>query len=143
MEKNWSLSLPPKIKIFVWKMAHDIIATEANLVRHHVLGDPRCVLCGYYWANTTHSPFFYQASKKGWKDLERWPFLKKFKEFDSINILHAMENHLNREDFEKFCSRGWGIWKDRCALFHNHKRTVGNTHEDSFGKWMDNYLFKF
>lgn len=48
LNKIWSLTIPPKIKIFIWKVAHKILGTEANLVRHHVPGDSRCILCGYY-----------------------------------------------------------------------------------------------
>lgn len=51
--KFWSLQIPFKIRIFIQKMVHDIIATEANLIHHHVPGNPRCALCGFYCANTT------------------------------------------------------------------------------------------
>lgn len=64
----WNLQIPPKFKIFIWKMALDIITSEANLVRQHVPGDPRCLLCGYYCANTTHVVFFCQVSRQGWKN---------------------------------------------------------------------------
>lgn len=30
------MNIPAKAKIFMWKAAHDIIATEANLAAHHV-----------------------------------------------------------------------------------------------------------
>lgn len=46
--KIWSLSIPSKIKIFIWKVAWDIIATEANLITHHVPGSSRCALYGHF-----------------------------------------------------------------------------------------------
>lgn len=62
--KLWSLNIPPKVKVFTWKGAHEIIVAEANLMMHHVPVNPRCVLCGYYWANSSHVLFFCQAIKK-------------------------------------------------------------------------------
>lgn len=44
-DKIWNLHVPPNIKIFTWKAAHDIIGAEANLHSHHVPINPRCVLC--------------------------------------------------------------------------------------------------
>lgn len=62
--KIWNLGIFPKTKIFIWKVSHDNIVSEANLVTHHISGDPRCVLCGFYWANTSHSLLFCQIIKK-------------------------------------------------------------------------------
>lgn len=55
--KIWRLNLPPKVRIFLWKAAHDAIASEANLNIHHVPCPPRCVLCGFHWADTNHAIF--------------------------------------------------------------------------------------
>lgn len=66
----WNLELPPKVKIFMWKIGQNIIATEANIVMHHVLGNPRCVICGFFWADTTHSLFFCQGTTPTWKTTE-------------------------------------------------------------------------
>lgn len=61
-EKIWriirNLQVPPKVKIFLWIMTNDSIACEANLKSHHVPVDPRCVICDFNWANTTHSVSF-------------------------------------------------------------------------------------
>lgn len=44
----WNLDIPPKERIFTWKVAHDIVATEANLTLHRVPTNPRCTLCGFH-----------------------------------------------------------------------------------------------
>lgn len=43
----WDMHIPPKIKIFIWKATHGAIATEANLHKHHIPINFRCVLCGF------------------------------------------------------------------------------------------------
>lgn len=62
----WGLNIPKKVKIFIWKAAHDIIASEVNLVQHHVPGNRKCVLCGFFWYDTAHTLFFCQVSKAAW-----------------------------------------------------------------------------
>lgn len=60
----WNLKLPPKVKIFLWKTAQNAIAAEANLKAHHVSCQSRCVLCGYFNADTNHALFFCQEVKE-------------------------------------------------------------------------------
>lgn len=116
--KIWNLEIPPKTKIFIWKAAHDIIASETNLVNHHVPGNPRCNLCGYHWANTSHTLLFCQETKTTWKTTEWWLTIKKLKGLNTIDILHTMDSILSRNEFEHFCVKLWCIWKDRCNWVH-------------------------
>lgn len=46
-KKIWKLNIPHKVKIFVWKVSHDIIAIKSNLHVHHVPCESRCALCGF------------------------------------------------------------------------------------------------
>lgn len=62
--KIWALNIPPRVKVFVWKFAHDIVAAEANLIKHHVPGSSMCVLCSFHWSNSTHSIFFLPGSER-------------------------------------------------------------------------------
>lgn len=61
--KIWSSNIPPKVKIFIWKATQDIIAMEYNLANHQVPCEPRCILCGYFKADSTHALFFCHAIK--------------------------------------------------------------------------------
>lgn len=54
-----------------------------------------------------------------------------------------MEAHLNRLDFESFCTRSWGIWKDRSKFTHNHKEEIRLVNFTKFGLWTDNNLHEF
>lgn len=81
-------------------MAHEIIATEANLVRQHVPGKPRCLLCGFHYANTTHAIFYCQVSRQCWKKTAWWELLKKLKEHNTLDNLYALHSALTPSDFE-------------------------------------------
>lgn len=63
----WNLKISPKVKIFTWKLAHDVIATEENLHYHHMPTSPRCVLCGFSSANTAHTIIYYLGVREIWK----------------------------------------------------------------------------
>lgn len=120
----WDLKVPPKVKTFIWKANHEIIPAEANLYKHHIPGNPFCTLCGFNWANTSHVLFFCQETKKIWKHTNWWNQLKKLKNAPIQYIFELIREKSNNEEWEMFCMRTWGSWKDRCAMIHNKNKTV-------------------
>lgn len=119
----WNLKIPPKVKMFLWRVLHDIIPTEVNLYRHHVPNNPRCALCGYYWSNTSHALFFCQEIKKLWNYSKWWIPLKRTKDLPTQLIMQYIKDSFIKDDWEIFCMRMWGVWKDRCNIIH-HKSMI-------------------
>lgn len=70
MVKLWSLHIPPKLKIFGWQIAWDILPIEGNLVLHHVPMSPSCRLCGFFKASTIHVIFLCTMIRKIWKEAD-------------------------------------------------------------------------
>ncbi|EEF49216.1 conserved hypothetical protein [Ricinus communis] len=62
----WSLNLPPKIRIFLWRLYNHILPVFASLIRHHVPVVPHCRWCG--WEDECHALFNCYASMKIWKN---------------------------------------------------------------------------
>lgn len=62
----WSLSLPPKVRLFWWSVSQDTIPSNLNLVRHHVPVMVSCSLCGYASDSTCHALFFCTSIKHLW-----------------------------------------------------------------------------
>lgn len=141
--KILALNIPPRVKIFVWKFAHDIIASEANLVCHHVPGSPRCVLCGFYWSNANHSILFYQEVKEAWRGSSWWHIFKNLKGSSPAEVLDSLCKELNKDDFECLCTKMWGVWKDRCTHAHKHKAHAKLKEPQRMGQWTDTYLYDF
>lgn len=54
-----------------------------------------------------------------------------------------MGEKLTRQDFEKFCTKLWGVWKDRCTLAHKHQKSKICADTEPLGQWTDNYLHEF
>ena len=42
----WKLSIPPKVRNFLWRASSDILPTRANLARWRVPINPKCAVCG-------------------------------------------------------------------------------------------------
>jgi hypothetical protein len=45
-KKLWSLPIPPKVKVFAWKLAHNGLATQANKTARKMERKSTCQLCG-------------------------------------------------------------------------------------------------
>ncbi|KAF4380209.1 hypothetical protein G4B88_001360 [Cannabis sativa] len=43
--KFWKLKLPSKLRIFVWKVYHNVLPVAAELNRKHIAESPYCTLC--------------------------------------------------------------------------------------------------
>lgn len=50
----WNAKVPPKVKIYVWRLANELVPTWANLVVRHITTDLECVLCGAYGESTIY-----------------------------------------------------------------------------------------
>lgn len=46
IRKLWSLNIPPKLKIFWWKVLHNGLQVATNLVRSRCRINMDCQLCG-------------------------------------------------------------------------------------------------
>jgi len=52
--KIWKLSIPPKMRIFIWSACHNAIPTRENLYKQKVLPHPICTLCNNQVKTTEH-----------------------------------------------------------------------------------------
>jgi hypothetical protein len=52
--KIWSVQVPPKVHIFVWKLPQDGLATQCNKKQHTLTEDATCHICGREEENGHH-----------------------------------------------------------------------------------------
>lgn len=50
----WSLNIPPKIRMFIWRACSNILSHSAELFQPHVIPSPFCVHCGVEIEIITH-----------------------------------------------------------------------------------------
>ncbi|XP_073153947.1 uncharacterized protein [Henckelia pumila] len=102
----WSLSLPPKVRLFWWSATHDCIPTNLNLGRHHVPVGSSCSLCSFPYDSTCHSLFHCAAIKHLWKNTPFANLLKVAKEENVIDLCLRLQDQLNKLVFENFVMHG-------------------------------------
>ena len=56
-KKLWALQLPPKVKVFVWKLAHNGLATQSNKVARRMTEQSTCLIYGGGRGWTSCSPY--------------------------------------------------------------------------------------
>lgn len=122
--KVWSLGVPPKIKIFVWKLALEILPIEANLCKHHVPRHPDCFVCGVTLADSAHVLFFCPSIRYIWKRYLCWWQLKDLLGVGMRDILQFCSSSLNIP-FYCLVIILWGIWRERCRVQHDSRLSWG------------------
>ncbi|KAH9696776.1 putative reverse transcriptase/RNA-dependent DNA polymerase [Citrus sinensis] len=109
----WKLSLPEKIKIFVWKATKNLLPTAENLCKRGIVQEAHCKRCGNKVENILHVLVTCKAAKKVW---QRSPVADAVHKIDSSNLfgeLTKLQRSLSNDDFELLLVLLWIIWYAR------------------------------
>lgn len=115
--KFWNLKIPPKVKIFIWKVIQNYIPTELNLAKHHIPTQGMCFLCKFHLDSTCHSFFFCDVPI--WKTSSFWPFINPFRDSAFLDIFYNMSQSISKEDLCLFCVLAWAVWGEICKRKHD------------------------
>ncbi|KAL5555881.1 hypothetical protein UlMin_038117 [Ulmus minor] len=64
----WNLKVPPKIKIFLWRLFQNAIPTRANLARRGIKLHKSCPRCGEVKETSLHTFFDCPFAQSLWDD---------------------------------------------------------------------------
>ncbi|XP_073120906.1 uncharacterized protein [Henckelia pumila] len=115
---SWALKLPPKIRVFWWRVFHNIIPTQLNLLKHHVPVRGWCPLCHNPEDSTAHSLLYCPAVRQWWGHNEVFEKIKKFRSHDMPGICFWLMHYMERSAVEEFVCQAWMIWGARCKEVH-------------------------
>ncbi|KAL5798630.1 hypothetical protein ACOSQ2_003450 [Xanthoceras sorbifolium] len=59
----WNLNIPPKIKIFIWRVCHNAIPSLCNLCSRKIVVDPCCSRCGNAPESSAHALFWAKIAE--------------------------------------------------------------------------------
>lgn len=135
----WKLSLPPKLRIFIWRASKDLIPTDANLLSRYVPTTGLCPLCKSGIASTSHCLIFCPLVKNLWKNTVFWNHLKRMHYAKFLDCLLLLVKVLKVVELEKFVFMVWAIWKEFCILSHKTNMPLRSIDID----WVFSYIDAF
>uniref|UniRef100_A0A803PUH4 Reverse transcriptase n=1 Tax=Cannabis sativa TaxID=3483 RepID=A0A803PUH4_CANSA len=119
----WHLQLPPRIKLFGWKLCHNWLPAKSNLIHRGMQIDPVCHLCGTYVESLPHAIWSCAKAKEVWKLLPYYSRICKYKGGSMFDFLVEIKHHLSIDEFEEVIKISWAIWENRNRLW-NHLPTM-------------------
>ncbi|KAL6204632.1 hypothetical protein ACLB2K_021899 [Fragaria x ananassa] len=115
----WGLSVPNKVKLFLWRAYHAFLPCVERLFKRKVCSSDICSRCGGASESVLHSLWACRIAQKVWKCswLAGVVKLWKFQSFSVLLHRVAMEGTNKELDlFGLVCS--WWIWKCRNDTIH-------------------------
>ncbi|CAN1148289.1 Putative ribonuclease H protein At1g65750 [Linum perenne] len=115
MYSLWSLSVPPRIKNFIWRLAREVIPTRAALRRRHIAVPAGCGVCGSNSEDYNHLFFDCPFAIDCWdqEELLTWIGTVKSGAPQSNARLQRLLLDAQTDSRDKACVVIWGIWNER------------------------------
>ncbi|GMN62822.1 hypothetical protein TIFTF001_031900 [Ficus carica] len=101
----WNLSIPPKVKLFVWRAFHEILPTMVSLISGGIECDDVCPRCKDEMESTSHAIFDCPTSQAVWRMSRFWKVIKNRRVFPFADFLRSVKSEIPMEDsYGGFCS---------------------------------------
>ncbi|KAF8408042.1 hypothetical protein HHK36_007182 [Tetracentron sinense] len=123
----WQLAIPPKVKIFIWKVALNILPVRANLCKRKIPVENVCGVCGEEGETILHVLKNCHYARQVWL-LSQLGLRSDATSADSLSswVEEIMKSH-GEEGLSAFFMIAWSIWKHRNEyIFSGVKMTPFN-----------------
>lgn len=68
----WKLKVVPRVKVFIWKLAHGKLPTRSYLYNLNLGPDSLCSFCGIHSDNAEHLIWNFRNSVSCWNNVLNW-----------------------------------------------------------------------
>lgn len=120
--KIWRAHVPQKIKIFLWKMCHNILLVKYNLKYRRIATTDTCPICQQEPETIEHALLLCSWTRPVWfglqlgftlhashiTSLKQW-FEERIEDIEKLPDVREIA-------FMSMCCVVWGIWKTRNAF---------------------------
>lgn len=65
-DKVWKLDVPPKVRIFLWRVLREVLPCKSSLLRRHVELDPTCPVCATAEESAFHVLYSCSFARSCW-----------------------------------------------------------------------------
>ncbi|KAL0433610.1 UNVERIFIED_CONTAM: hypothetical protein Slati_2695300 [Sesamum latifolium] len=108
----WKANVPPKVRLFAWKLANKALPSGTALENRMKIPQPPCYFCG---ASENFAHVFVQChiARQAWalSNLP-WDIISRWKD-DPLHWFRGVGNHLQPMDFDLFLVMCWFLWWSR------------------------------
>ena len=120
-EKLWKVNVPPKAKIFLWRMAQQSIPTADLLHHRNMSTSTRCGLCGAK-DSWHHSLLHCTVARCVWvlQDSKLVEALNNTTEADARRWLFVLLDMLSLTEFTQVAVTMWALWHSRRQALHEN-----------------------
>ncbi|CAN1157596.1 Putative ribonuclease H protein At1g65750 [Linum perenne] len=108
----WSLSLPPKIKFFIWRVSKDVLATNDNLFKRKCAPNNFCPLCPNVIESSWHCLIMCPHAREVWSSFFPSIPIPTY-EMDFTNWFFQIFNGAGETSIRTMAAVTWNIWKSR------------------------------
>jgi hypothetical protein len=134
----WSSKMPPKVKIFTWKLATNSLAVQVNRSRRLPNVLPTCTICGMEAETSYHATMSCtraKALREGMNQVWNLPHEKELVYTGNEWVL-VLLNNINQEMRDKLMFIWWRAWHHRNnVIFGDGKASIQNSIS-----YLQNYL---
>ncbi|CAH9142199.1 unnamed protein product [Cuscuta epithymum] len=116
----WDLSIPPKLKHFLWRLVSGCLATKEHLWRRKATDDPTCPVCAGMTEDISHMLFFCKFSSQLWKN-EIWGNLVMVAPTMSAKELLGWAMKNLSQGIYSFIINCWAAWRCRNKVVFEQK----------------------
>ncbi|KAH9735375.1 reverse transcriptase domain-containing protein [Citrus sinensis] len=109
----WSMEIPEKIKIFMWRAAQNMLPTAYNLWKRKAIKEPMCGRCSKEKEDGFHALIGCKYANKVWKLTDFHQNMKMLAQQDLLSTLQEMGKIASRKDMELIIATCWSIWSSR------------------------------
>lgn len=116
--KIWKLEVPPKVKVFWWRVMHGFLLARLVLHRRHVEPIPHCEVCGAEEESTRHVLIDCTIAKDFWEHAKELIGIK-------LPLLHPqtwasdlLSDICSRREGAIIICRMWSLWTMRNKRRH-------------------------
>ncbi|XVF66077.1 hypothetical protein PTKIN_Ptkin10aG0005200 [Pterospermum kingtungense] len=107
------MRVPPKVKVFGWKLSHDILPTYLALTKRRILSDPICPRCSVAEETTTHAIRDCAKARNIWAEAPCKNEWLAIGDSHPLQWLSAVAKKVSKESFEEGLMLCWAIWNNR------------------------------
>ena len=118
----WRVNVPPKIRVFWWRVIHNSLPSKSEMKRRHIEKESFCEVCGDPDESLYHVFFLCPVAKRLWAEIKRLFGIR-------INTLHPQswtadifrQEVCSSSSVEWLICGAWALWNGRNNRRHGRK----------------------